>query len=199
MLNDLSTPLSHLETRRSGKPREMVPPGPDDEQLRRILAIAARTPDHGKIAPWRFVLVDRDQRDSLALLLRRALAANDPCAGPAHHAKADQFARQGEALVVLLFAPVEGHKIPVWEQEMSCGAVGMNLLHAAHAMGFVGSWLTGWHAYDPMVREAFAEGSERIAGFFFFGSPSLPLVERPRPELDQVVRSWEPPQDGVTG
>lgn len=193
MLNDLSSPLSLLRTRRSGRAREMVGPGPTDEQLRQILEIAVRTPDHGKLAPWRFVVVGREQREEFAALLRRALTANDPEAGPAHHQKADDFARQGEALVVLLSAPVENHKIPVREQEMSCGAVGMNLLHAAHAMGFVGSWLTGWAAYDPTVRSAFCLGNERIAGFFFFGSPGVPLTERPRPALESVIRGWEPP------
>jgi len=190
MLNDISTPLSLLETRRSGKAREMIAPGPTEAQLEQILRIAARSPDHGKLAPWRFIIVDKDQRDALALLLRRALAANDPCAGPAHHAKADEFAHQGEALVVLVSAPVENHKIPVWEQQLSCGAVAMNLLHAATALGFVGSWLTGWYAYDPMVRGGFCTGNERITGFFFLGSPSLSLVERPRPELADIARRW---------
>jgi len=195
MLNDRSTPLSFLETRRSARAREMVGPGPTPEQLDRIIRIAARTPDHGKLAPWRFVIVGDDQREELGKLLHRALNTNDPEAGPAHHAKADQFAHQGEALIVLLAAPVQGHKVPVDEQEMSAGAVGMNLLHAANALGFVGSWLTGWAAYDPTVREAFAQGpDERIIGFFFFGLPGQPVQERPRPELDRIVRYWGPPQ-----
>ncbi len=193
MLNDLSTPLSLLQTRRSGRAREMVAPGPTGEQLLEMVETAARTPDHGKLAPWRFVIVPRTQRDAFAGLLRKALAENDRDAGPAHHQKAEDFAHQGEALVILLSAPVANHKIPVWEQEMSCGAVGMNLLHAAHAMGFVGSWLTGWAAYDPTVRAAFCTDNERIAGFFFFGSPGVPLAERPRPDIEAIVRLWEPP------
>ncbi len=195
MLNDRSSPLALLETRRSAKARDMVGPGPSPEELERIIAIAARTPDHGKLAPWRFVIVGDDQREELAELLHRAFERNDPEAGPAHHAKADQFARQGEALVVLLSAPVAGHKVPVDEQEMSAGAVGMNLLHAANALGFVGSWLTGWAAYDPTVTEAFAQGpGERIIGFFFFGHPGQPLQERPRPDLASIVRRWSPPK-----
>ena len=190
MLNDLSTPLSLLQTRRSGRAREMVGPGPTSEQLGDMIAVAARTPDHGKLAPWRFVIVEREQRDELAALLHRALATNDPAAGSAHHQKAEDFANQGEALVVLLFAPVGNHKIPIWEQELSCGAVAMNLLHAAHAMGFVGSWLTGWASYDPLVRASFCVGNEQIAGFFFFGSPGALLIERPRPEPASVVRRW---------
>ncbi|NJC05984.1 nitroreductase [Sphingomonas kaistensis] len=194
MFNDLSTPLSYLASRRSGRPREMVGPGPGPAELDAILALAMRTPDHGKLAPWRFVVVGSDQRDALAALLDRALDQNDPSAGPAHRQKADDFAHHGEALVVLLSAPVIPHKIPVWEQELSVGAAAMNLLHAIHAHGYVGSWLTGWATYDPLVEDAFRLApSERIAGFFFIGSPGRELEERPRPDPNAVIRHWTPP------
>jgi nitroreductase len=193
MLNDRSSILSLLETRRSGKPREMVGPSPSQAELERILTIAARTPDHGKLFPWRFVTIAHDQREAFALLLRRALQAEDPCAGPAHHEAADQFAHQQGALVVLVSAPVHGHKIPLWEQELSCGAAGMNLLTAAHAMGFVAGWLTGWQAYSEMVRSAFCGPGERIAGFIFIGHPGRELEERPRAPLATVWRPWQPP------
>ena len=194
MFNDLSTPLSYLASRRSGRAREMVGPGPDEAELGAILSLAARTPDHGKLSPWRFVVVGSDQRDDLAALLARALDENDPGANDAHRHKADDFARHGEALVILLSAPVVPHKIPVWEQELSVGAAAMNLLHAVHTHGFVGSWLTGWATYDPLVRAAFCTGEhERIAGFFFIGSPGRELEERPRPDMTAVVRHWTPP------
>src|SRR5688572_20928240 len=99
MLNDHSSPLSLLESRRSGRPREMTGPGPSDQELERILAIAARTPDHGKLFPWRFVTVGAEQRDRLAQLLRQALDEHDPSATRAHHDKEEQFARQAPALV----------------------------------------------------------------------------------------------------
>src|SRR5687768_10439063 len=130
MLNDLSSTLALLETRRSGRPRDMVAPGPSAEQLERILAIAARVPDHGKLFPWRFVTVAADQRDALGQLLARALPEHDPEALPAHHAKAQEFAHQAPALVVVLSSPVPEHKIPLWEQELSAGAAAMNLLLA---------------------------------------------------------------------
>lgn len=193
MLNDLSSPLSLLRTRRSGRPREMTGPGPSDEELREMLAIAARTPDHGKLTPWRFVVVRKDQRNDLAMLLHQALNEHDPCATPAHHEKEDEVAQQAPALVVLLSAPVQGHKIPVWEQELSCGAAGMNLLLAAHAMGFVGGWITGWRAYNDRVRAAFCGDGERIAGFLFIGTPGKELEERPRPQPSDVARNWQPP------
>ncbi|HEU4876925.1 MAG TPA: nitroreductase [Sphingomicrobium sp.] len=193
MLNDLSSTLALLETRRSGRPRDMVAPGPSAEQLERILAIAARVPDHGKLFPWRFVTVAADQRDALADLLARALPEHDPDALPAHHAKAQEFARQAPALVVVLSSPVPEHKIPLWEQELSAGAAAMNLLLATHAMGFVGGWITGWAAYSEMVRAAFCAPGERIVGFFFLGTPRLPLEERPRAPLATIVRRWTPP------
>ena len=125
MLNDRSSILALLETRRSGKPRELIGPGPTAEELERILSIAARTPDHGKLVPWRLVTVADDQRDELAILFRQALAKEDECAPPAKHEKADEFARNAGQLIVLVSAPTPDHKIPVWEQELSCGAVGM--------------------------------------------------------------------------
>ena len=194
MLNDLSSTLALLETRRSGRPREMTGTGPAAEELDRMLAIAARTPDHGKLFPWRFVTVGDDQRDALAALLHAALAEHDPDASEAHHEKEEEFAHHGGALVVLVSAPVHDHKIPLWEQELSCGAAGMNLLLAAHAMGYVGGWLTGWRAYHERVREAFCKPGERIAGFLFIGKPGRELEERPRAPLATVARPWTPPQ-----
>ncbi|MEO5971863.1 MAG: nitroreductase [Sphingomicrobium sp.] len=196
-LNDRSSLLSLLESRRSGRPREMVAPGPSPAELERILAIAARTPDHGKLFPWRFVVIEDGQRDALAALLRQALPEADPAATQAHYDKAEEFARQGAALVVLVSAPIDNHKIPLWEQQLSCGAAGMNLLLAAHAMGFVGGWLTGWAVYSERVRAAFCGPGERLAGFLFLGSPGAELSERPRAPLATVVRPWVPPADGV--
>src|SRR3954469_1367795 len=114
MLNDPSSPLSLLETRRSARPRELVGPGPGAEEIERMIAIAARTPDHGKLTPWRFVIVADDQRDALEALLLRALAEDDPEAPPAKREKERDFAHFQGTLVVLVSAPVEGHKIPVW-------------------------------------------------------------------------------------
>jgi len=195
MLNDRSSALSLLKTRRSGRPREMVGPGPTSDELRQILEIAMRVPDHGKLAPWRFVVVGKDQRDQLASLLRRALEEENPEAGPMHYEKAEQFARQGEALVVVLSSPIQNHKIPLWEQELSAGAAAMNLLHAAHAHGYVGGWITGWEAYSPKVNAAFARPGARIAGFVYIGSPGRELEERPRPDPAEIVRKWNPPSD----
>ena len=192
MLNDRSSLLSLLETRRSGKPRELIGPAPTTEEIDRILNLALRVPDHGKLTPWRLVIVGDDQREALALLLRRAIAEEDSDAGPAHYEKEEEFARFAGSLVVLISAPVETHKIPVWEQILSCGSLGMNLLIAAHALGFVAGWLTGWRAYSPTVNAAFCAPGERIAGFVFIGHPGRELDDRPRPPLGDIVRLWQP-------
>ena len=133
-----------------------------------------------------------DQRDELAALFREALANEDEGALPAKHEKADEFAHYAGQLVVLISAPVENHKIPVWEQQLSCGAAGMNLMLAAHALGYVPGWVTGWYAYSEHVREAFCEAGERIAGFIFIGDPGRELEERNRPSLSAVWRPWRP-------
>lgn len=190
MFNDRTTPLSLLETRRSAKPRDLVAPGPDAAQLRKILEIAMRTPDHGKLAPWRFIVVGENRREDLAQMLEQAYRAEKPEAGRLEIEAMHSFARQAPTLVVLLFHPVESAKAPRWEQELSTGAAAMNLLHAAHALGFAGSWITGWPAFSDRVRDAFGAAPERIAGFLFLGTPSRPLEERPRPAFDAVVSEW---------
>ena len=193
MLNDRSTPLSLLETRRSGKPRDLIGPGPTAAEMERILTIAARIPDHGKLHPWRFVVVADDQRNALEAVLRQALSTEDAGATAAHFEKESEFAHYAGQLIVLVSAPTEGHKIPVWEQELSCGAAGMNLLLAAHALGYVAGWVTGWRTYSELVRQAFCAPGERIAGFIFIGHPGHELEERERPSLEAVAGTWQPP------
>ncbi|BAV64381.1 nitroreductase family protein [Sphingobium cloacae] len=189
--NDPTTPLSLLRTRRSGKPRDLIAPGPDQDQLRQILEIAARTPDHGKLFPWRFVIVPTERRAALAALLETAYRKEKPDAGRLEIEALHQFAHQAPALVVVLSSPVANSKIPAWEQELSAGAAIMNLLHAAHALGFAGGWLTGWAAYHEDVRAAFGGEGERIAGFVFLGTPAKELEERPRPDYDKIASFWD--------
>jgi nitroreductase len=191
MFNDLSSPAALMATRRSGKPRDMGAPGPSPEQLDRMIDAAIRVPDHGKLAPWRFVVVPQDRREAFAALLERAYRAERPEPGKVELEAVRQFALQGEALVVALSAPAHASHIPIWEQELSAGAACMNFLIAAHAEGFVGSWLSGWAAYSDMVRDAFGKSGERIAGFLFVGSPTRPLEERPRPDRAAVVEIWQ--------
>jgi nitroreductase len=191
MFNDTSSPLTLLKTRRSGKPRDMIAPGPDSSQMKTILNAAMRVPDHGKLAPWRFIEVTPDQRGAFATLLTDAYLSEKPEAGRLELESIAQFAAQAPALIIVLSSPVQGSKIPVWEQELSAGAACMNLLTAAHALGYVASWLTGWPAYSNTVRDAFGGENDRIAGFIFIGTASRELDERPRPEPRAVASLWQ--------
>ncbi|WP_022687518.1 nitroreductase family protein [Sphingomonas phyllosphaerae] len=191
MFNDLSSPLSLLATRRSGKPRDLAAPAPTHAQLVEMIALAGRTPDHGKLAPWRFVIVGDDRRDALAALLVEAYRAERPAAGRAEIEAMEQFARQAPALVVALSSPRPDSHIPMWEQELSAGAACMNLLHAVHAHGFAAGWLTGWPAFSDRVRDAFGAAPERIVGFVFIGTPMRELEERPRPDPARLWSDWQ--------
>jgi nitroreductase len=190
MLNDLSSTLALMRTRRSGRPRDLVAPGPGAAELRAILEIATRTPDHGKLHPWRFVHVPRGRRAAFAAVLQSAYRADNPDPGRLEIEANERFAHQAPELIVALSSPTPAIKIPVWEQELSCGAACMNLVLAAHASGFAAGWVTGWAAYSPQLLAAFGAPPERIAGFLFLGTPGTELEERARPEYDEVVSEW---------
>jgi nitroreductase len=190
MLNDLSSPLALMRTRRSGRPRDLVAPGPDADQLRGILEIALRSPDHGKLHPWRFVHIKRDRREAFAAILQAAYRTENPAPGRLEIEANERFAHQAPELIVALSSPTPEIKIPVWEQELSCGAACMNLVLAAHASGFAAGWVTGWAAYSAQVLAAFGAPPERIAGFIFLGTAGIQLEERPRPDLEDVVSEW---------
>src|SRR3954471_9172325 len=175
----------HLRTpRRSLKPVELTGPAPSAAEIDTLLTVAARVPDHGKLAPWRFIVFEGHAR----------LSAGDKIAAVyrAQHtdATADQleFERMRLArapLVVAVVSRAAPHvKIPEWEQQLSAGAAAMNLVNAAHAMGYAASWITEWYAYDRAVLDALGLGAnERIAGFVHIGRPRAPTTDRPRPAL----------------
>ncbi len=168
----------------------MVEPGPDAVTLRAILSAAMRVPDHGKLAPWRFVVVGDDRRQALSDTMVAALLAEKPGAGRLETDAIRGFALQAPCLVMVLARPEPASHIPEWEQLLSVGAACGLLCVAAHAQGFVANWLTGWPAYAPGVVSAIAAPGERIAGYIFIGTPARPLEERPRPDYDAVVRAW---------
>jgi nitroreductase len=188
--NDLTSPAALLATRRSGKARDMVAPRPDAATLHAILSAAMRVPDHGKLAPWRFVVIAADRRAALSAAMVAALQAEKPDAGRLETDAIRGFALQAPSLVVVLARPDPASHIPEWEQLLSVGAACGLLCVAAHAQGFVANWLTGWAAYSPGVAAAIAHPGERIAGFFFIGTPAQPLEERPRPDYGTIVRDW---------
>ena len=190
IFNDRTDTLKLLATRRSGKARDMVDPGPSDAQLQQMLEIAARIPDHGKLSPWRFTLVPKSARNRLHAVLETAYLETKPDAGRTELEAIRDFAHAAPTLIVVTSSPVATSHIPLWEQQLSSGAATMNLMLAAHAMGFVANWLTGWATYSATVRDALASTGEQIVGFIFIGSAGRELSERPRPDLESIVRVW---------
>jgi len=187
-LNDTASPLSLLLSRRSGSAKAMTGPGPDAGQLDTILKAATRAPDHGKLAPWRFILFEGEGCSRMGALLAECVRADEPNAGEERlRLERERFLRA--PLVIGVVSRVrEAIPIPEWEQILSAGAVCTNILIAAHALGFVANWITEWCAYHPRVREQLGlKSGERIAGFIYIGTPALLLEDRPRPGLENLL------------
>lgn len=181
-----------LLTRRSVKALTMVEPGPDAAQRDLILRAGARVPDHGKLAPWRFVLFEGEARAAFGDVLRQAWLTREPRASEDQlQFEARRFLR-APLVIAVISRVTPGIKIPEWEQTLSVGAVCQNMLVAASALGFGAQWLTEWYAYDALVLKALHLAvNERVAGYLYFGRPSVPNDERPRPELSDITSSWQ--------
>ncbi|MFT4912494.1 MAG: nitroreductase [Brevundimonas sp.] len=187
---DLGTPLpaptpspemlTRFATRRSAPAQALSAPGPTAGQITDIVTLAARTPDHGKLTPWRFVVLGPVSRADIAGQLA-AMATQKGLPPKAVGVLAKLTAAPVTVLVVSTAAP--GAK-PVWEQELSAGAVCMNLEHAAAAFGFSSSWITDWYSYDPDAVALFGlTDGEKVAGFIHIGTATEPLLERDRPDV----------------
>jgi len=180
--------LDLLATRRSAPPPMMKGPGPDEAELAQILKIAARTPDHGKLAPWRFIVFAGEGRARAGALCAEILAAREPEASVEKLAsERNRFSRA--PLVVAVVSRAAPHvKIPLWEQQMSAGAVCMNLTIAAVALGFRTAWMTEWIAYDRafLTRLGLAD-HEQIAGFIHIGRIEAEIEDRTRPDVSALT------------
>jgi len=177
-----------LKSRRSVKPADLTGPGPSAPEIDSLLTIASRVPDHGKLTPWRFVLFAGDGRIAAGERIAAVFRDSHPDATP----EQIEFERQRLArapLVVAVVSRAGPHvKIPEWEQLLSAGAAAMNLVNAAHALGFAANWITEWYAYDRRVLDAIGLAPhERIAGFIHIGKPARPPEDRPRPALADIV------------
>jgi nitroreductase len=178
--------LDLLLSRRSGSAKAMTEPGPSKKQLAQILQAGARAPDHGKLFPWRFLVFEGNGRQRAGDILAEVMEAEDERAKQVEEER-ERFLR-APLVIGVISAAREQHKIPVWEQELSAGAVCQNILIAATALGFVGNWITEWYAYHPAVKERLGlKPGERIAGFLYIGTAKDELEERPRPEMDRIV------------
>lgn len=180
--------LELLKTRRSIKPREMTAPGPSPTELDTILTIAARVPDHGKLAPWRFVVFEGDARQRAGEIIAAVFARKHPQATPAE-IEVEKRRLTDAPLVIGIVSFTKPHpKVPAWEQELSAGASAMNIVTAATALGYGACWLTGWFAFDRDVLDGLGlKADERLAGFIHIGTPSKPSEDRPRPLLSDIV------------
>ncbi len=191
VLNDISGILALLRSRRSGSAKAMTGPGPSADEITEILKAAARVPDHGKLAPWRFILFEGEARERFGNLLADCVHKDDPLAsGDRLATERDRFLRA--PLIIGIVSRIrEGIPIPEWEQILSAGAVCENILLAAHALGYVANWITEWCAYHPRVKDALGLGTgERVAGFVYIGKSAVPLEDRPRPDIEKLVTRY---------
>lgn len=186
--------LDLLLRRRSASAKAMTGPGPGEADVAAILAAGTRVPDHGKLAPWRFLRFEGAASiafgDALADLVKRR---ESEASALRLDTERTRFSR-APLVIGVVSSPKTGKPVPEWEQRLSAGAVCQTMLIAATALGWGAQWITEWYAYDPEVLAllGLAEG-ERIAGFLFFGTPAEPLVERERPDVATLVTAWSAP------
>lgn len=181
--------LSFLARRRSASALTLTQPGPDAGALKTLLALAARVPDHGKLAPWRFIILDGDGKATFAARLEAlALSRNDPTAA----AKLGKL--KTPPLCIAVVSSPKKAAIPEWEQQLSAGAVCTTLLYAALAMGFGANWITDWYAYDLEAGAILGlSGAERVAGFVMIGTAREAPLERERPQVEDLTSRWRDP------
>jgi nitroreductase len=183
--------LSYLLSRRSVSARFLTGPEPSSEHIETMLTIASRVPDHGKLCPWRFVVLKGAARDNLGIIVAR-LAKIKQGIEDSERLQLEQSRFHRAPLVIAVISKAILHpKIPVWEQQLSAGAVCMNLLSAASALGYGACWLTEWMAYDAEFCHEFGLNEhETIAGFIYIGHTVEQPSDRPRPKLEEIVTYW---------
>ncbi|MET0183234.1 MAG: nitroreductase [Caulobacterales bacterium] len=179
--------LELLSQRRSTKLMFLAEPGPTADQTSALLRLAARAPDHGKLGPWRFVVIEGEGRTRAGEALARVIEGDDAVNPERIKFEKERFL--AAPLCVMVVSNVQPHKkIPEWEQLLSSAAVCYGLLIAAHAMGFAGTWLTEWMTYDERARAALGlQSHERIAGLVYIGSGPQTAPERARPDIESRV------------
>jgi len=184
--------IHHLQTRRSVKADMLGEPGPDAAQIETILGIAARVPDHKKLTPWRFIVIAGQARAPLGERLANITAEREPAASDMRlETERNRFLR-APVVIAAVSHTIYHPAAPEWEQVLSAGAACMNLVHAAHALGFAAHWLTEWYTYDESAREAVGlQPHERIAGFVHIGTPKEAPTERDRPDLAKIVTYYD--------
>ena len=183
--------LELLKTRRSFKAVELTGPPPTAAEIETLLTVASRVPDHGKLVPWRFIVFEGDARRAAGAAIVTAFHAKYPDAKP-EQAEAEGARLARAPLVIAVVSRAAPHvKIPEWEQVLSAGAAAMNLVLAAHALGYGACWITEWYAYDRAVLNALGlKPHEKIAGFVHIGRPPGAPEDRPRPPLAEIATRY---------
>ena len=182
-----------LALRRSASARHLRAPGPSPSDLNELLQIAARVPDHRRLSPWRFIVFEGEARHAFGQELAKIYDRKTPDAASHDVMDVAGLPSRAPTVVAVISSPDIAHKTPVWEQELSAGAVCYNLLVAANASGWAGVWLTEWMAFDPDVAALLELGAnERVAGFIYLGTATLAPVERARIDIATKVTRWSP-------
>lgn len=187
------SPIEFLRQRHSTPSRLLGEPGPTPEQLDLLIEVALRVPDHGRLEPWRLLLVDAAAGTLLGERLAALHQQQDPQVDPAQLDK-DRGRFNRAPLVIVVIAKLEpGQRIPEQERLLSAGAVCMQLLLGAQALGFGAQWLTGWPAYDAGAGALLGLAEhERVVGFLHIGTPRQAPPPRPRPDPAAHVAHWKP-------
>ena len=181
----------YLLTRRSVGIAFLQEPGPNAAELEQILTIGTRVPDHGKIAPWRLIVIDGDNRAKAGQRLAEIAGRNNPSLDEASLEVERKRFLPAPLTIGVISAPQAHSKVPEFEQLLSAGNVALNLVHAAHALGFAASWVTRWYAFDAEAGAMLgARAGERFVGFVHIGTPTTSIEDRPRPALDSIVSRW---------
>ncbi|MFN4143479.1 nitroreductase [Aestuariivirga sp.] len=189
--NDTSSVLSLLKTRKSASAKAMTAPGPTTGQLAQILEIAVRVPDHGKLAPWRFIVWEGEARAAFGETMKARWQSLHPEHGEATLGFVHGLFLRAPMVLAVVSTAAEHPKIPVWEQQLSAGAVCMNILYAATALGIGCQWNTDWVVYDAGIAAAMGlKPAEKVAGIIYLGTPTAPYEERPRPDPAALLTRW---------
>ena len=186
--------LDLLKTRKSISAQFLAAPAPSESELTEILTVATRVPDHGKLTPWRFILFKDDNRRKAGEAIARLVAQRNPATEEKQ--LEDERTRFDRApLVVAVVSKAAPHpKIPEFEQLLSAANVALSLELAAHALGYTAQWTTGWVAYDDEAGRILGlQPGERFVGFIHIGTSTVPMTDRPRPELANLVSEWTAP------
>lgn len=189
-----SSVIDFMLARKSAPIPELNEPAPSDEEIRTMLTIASRVPDHGRLAPWRFILYRGAARDRIGeMLAARAEEREGPLTDGRRQQELARFSR-APLVIGVVSVPRENPKIPQWEMFLSGGAAAMNLVIAANALGYGTNWITNWYSDDEEGRRILGLApQERVVGFIHIGTFSGDAPERPRPDVDTLYSEWSGP------